>query len=63
MDTTLFMKPGDIKHFNFVDNGTKTGICLETSILDFERKYLIRFEDSSELWMSQYTIRHLGTEN
>lgn len=36
---------------------------VQTSCMDYERKYLIRFQDGSSRWINQVLVRHLLTKN
>lgn len=39
------------------------GTVVQSSCMDYERKYLIRFEDGSTRWVNQSMVRHLFTSN
>jgi len=63
MDLSKLISVGDNISLNLLKSGILRGKCIDTSVVEFERKYLLRFEDGSEKWVTNYFLRHMSGSN
>lgn len=70
MDLTKLIEPGTMVEVsvplgvkNLTNKDFLVGEVIETTIVEWERKYLVRFGDGSSAWVSNFWVRHVGTVN
>jgi len=62
MDFSKLLNQGDTVVLNAGEKCHKATVAL-TSVVDYERRYFLRFEDGSSRWVNQALVRSLLTVN
>lgn len=59
LDFKAILSPGEKIIINSLQQGTINAMCVSTSVIEFERMYLIRFDNGVEKWMSNAQVRSI----
>ncbi|MFA6049878.1 MAG: hypothetical protein WC761_01655 [Candidatus Paceibacterota bacterium] len=62
MDFCKYLSKGDQVTLD-VGSITATATVKRTSVIEFERRYLLSFEDGTEKWVNQFLVKTLLTKN
>ena len=61
-DLSMLLSPGQTVRIS-TETLSVSGKVVQTSIVEFERRYRIRFSDGSEKWVNQAIVRTFLTSN